>query len=122
GTVYHSRFMKFLRTYQQGDVDGCCAQTDSKGDRLKRPSEQPNPDAYVHVVEERKDGIVVSGVKMSITQVAYADEIFVLPTRALMEDDRDFAVAFAVPGDWEGVSLITRPVWMREKDDPDASP
>ncbi len=122
GTDYHSRFMKFLRTYQQGDVDGCCAQTDSKGDRLKRPSEQPNPDAYVHVVEERKDGIVVSGVKMSITQVAYADEIFVLPTRALMEDDRDFAVAFAVPGDWEGVSLITRPVWMREKDDPDASP
>ena len=36
---------------------------------------------------------------MSITQVAYADEIFVLPTRALMEDDPEFAVAFAIPAD-----------------------
>jgi aromatic ring hydroxylase len=111
-----------MREYHHKDVNGCCAQTDSKGDRMKRPSEQPNPDAYVHIVEERKDGIVVSGVKMSITQVAYADEVFVLPTRALMEDDRSFAVAFVLPADWEGVHLITRPVWHREKDDPDASP
>jgi len=122
GTDYHERFITYLKEYQRNDWDGCCAQTDSKGDRMKRPSEQPNPDAYVHIVEKRKDGIVVSGVKMSITQVAYADEMFVLPTRALMEDDSAFAVAFAVPADWEGVHLITRPVWHREKDDPDASP
>ena len=122
GTDYHQRFINYMREYHHKDVNGCCAQTDSKGDRMKRPSEQPNPDAYVHIVEERKDGIVVSGVKMSITQVAYADEMFVLPTRALMEDDRSFAVAFVLPADWEGVHLITRPVWHREKDDPDASP
>ncbi len=122
GTDYHSRFMNYMKNYQQLDLDGCCAQTDSKGDRTKRPSEQVNPDAYVHIVEERKDGIIVSGVKMSITQVAYADEIFVLPTRALMEDDRNFAVAFAIPADAEGISLITRPVWLREKDDPEATP
>lgn len=122
GTDYHGRFLAYLKEYQRNDWDGCCAQTDSKGDRMKRPSEQPNPDAYVHVVEERKDGIVVSGVKMSITQVAYADEMFVLPTRALLEDDRAFAVAFVLPADWEGVHLITRPVWHREKDDPGASP
>ncbi len=122
GTDYHRRFTDYLQRYQQQDLDGCCAQTDSKGDRMKRPSEQPNPDAYVHVVEVRQDGIVVSGLKMSITQVAYADEIFVLPTRALTEDDSDFAVAFAIPADWEGVKLITRPVWLREKDDPEASP
>ena len=122
GTDYHQRFINYMRGYHEKDINGCCAQTDSKGDRLKRPSEQPNPDAYVHVVEKRKDGIVVSGVKMSITQVAYADEMFVLPTRALMEDDSAFAVAFAVPADCEGVHLITRPVWHREKDEPDASP
>jgi aromatic ring hydroxylase len=122
GTDYHGRFLAYLKEYQRNDWDGCCAQTDSKGDRMKRPSEQPNPDAYVHVVEERKDGIVVSGVKMSITQVAYADEMFVLPTRALMEDDRAFAVAFVLPADWEGVHLITRPVWHRERTTPGASP
>ena len=122
GTDYHKRFMTYLRLYQMKDCDGCCAQTDSKGDRTKRPSEQPNPDAYVHIVKENKDGIVVSGVKMSITQVAYADEIFVLPTRALMEDDRDFAVAFAIPADCDGITLITRPVWLRDKDEPSAPP
>ncbi|MBU4055901.1 MAG: aromatic ring hydroxylase [Proteobacteria bacterium] len=122
GIDYHQRFLNYLKWYQANDLDGCCAQTDSKGDRLKRPHEQANPDAYVHVVEKRPDGIVVSGYKMSITQAAYADEIFVLPTRALMEEDRDFAVAFAVPADAEGVKIITRPVWLRDKDDPEASP
>jgi aromatic ring hydroxylase len=122
GTDYHARFMNYLEMYQQNDLDGCCAQTDSKGDRLKRPSQQADPDAYVHIVEEHKDGIVVSGFKMSITQAAYADEILVMPTRALLDDDRDFAVAFALPGDWENMTLITRPVWLREKDDPDSPP
>ena len=122
GTDYHQRFLDYLKWYQAGDLDGCCAQTDSKGDRLKRPNQQDNPDAYVHVVEEQPDGIVVSGYKMSITQAAYADEIFVLPTRAMLEDDSAYAVAFAVPADAEGVRIITRPVWLREKDEPDASP
>ena len=122
GSDYYTRFIDYLRYIHKNDIDTCCAQTDSKGDRLKRPSEQANPDAYVHMVEERKDGIVVSGLKMSITQAAYADEIIVLPTRALKEDDRDYAVAFAIPADWEGIRLITRPVWMRDKDDPECPP
>ena len=122
GTDYHERFMDYMKMYHENDLDGCCAQTDGKGDRLKRPSQQADPDQYVHIVEERDDGIIVSGFKMSITQAAYADEIFVLPTRALMKDDRDYAVAFAVPGDWEGMTLITRPVWLREKDEPDCAP
>ncbi|HDP25110.1 MAG TPA: aromatic ring hydroxylase [Deltaproteobacteria bacterium] len=109
GSRYHERFLRYLSYYQSRDIDGCCAQTDSKGDRMKRPSEQPNPDSYVHLVEQTKEGIVVSGMKMSITQAAYADELIVLPTRALREDDRDFAVAFAVPTDTEGIRLITRP-------------
>ena len=121
-TNYHERFMSYLKTYQENDLVGCCAQTDSKGDRTKRPSEQVDPDAYVHIVEKRDDGIVVRGYKMSITQVAYADEIFVIPTRALKESDKDFAVAFALPADWDGIKLITRPVWLREKDDKDAPP
>jgi len=122
GTEYHKRFMEYLKGYQENDMDGTCAQTDSKGDRLKGPAEQENPDHYVHIVEEREDGIVVSGIKMSITQAAYADVLFVLPTRALSQNDRDYAVAFAVPADDENIRIITRPVWLREKDDPDAAP
>jgi len=122
GTDYSERFIEYLKWYQANDLDGTCSQTDSKGDRLKRPSQQENPDAYVHIVEKREDGIIVSGTKMSITQAAYADELLVLPTRALMEDDNNYAVAFALPADWDGIKLITRPVWLREKDEPDACP
>lgn len=122
GKNYHDRFINYLKVYQRNDLVGTCAQTDSKGDRLKRPSEQTNPDHYVHIVEEREDGIVVSGFKMSITQAAYADELLVIPTRALKADDKYFAVAFALPADWDGIKLITRPVWLREKDEPSASP
>ena len=122
GTIYHQRFLEYLKIYHEQGLVGCCAQTDSKGDRMKRPGQQQDPDSYVHVLEKREDGIVVSGFKMSITQAPYADEIIVLPTRALTEEDSDYAVAFAVPADAEGLSLVTRPVWLREKDKPDASP
>ena len=114
-TDYHRRFMDYLKVYQEKDLTGACAQTDTKGDRTKRPSEQADPDAYVHVIEVRDDGILVRGAKLSITMAAYADEIFVLPTRALREEDQDYAVAFAIPADWKGIHLITRPVSVRER-------
>lgn len=115
GTEYHSRFMDFLKNLQDNDLTAACAQTDMKGDRVKRPHEQPDPDAYVHVNEVRDDGIVVSGAKMCITMAAYADEIIVIPTRAMVEQDSDYAVAFAIPADYEGLKLITRPVWLHER-------
>jgi len=115
GTEYNRRFLDYLRWYQEKDMAAACAQTDMKGDRLKRPSEQADPDSYVHVVEVRNDGIVVSGAKISITMAAYADELIVVPTRALREDDTDYAVAFAIPADWENVHLITRPVAVRQR-------
>jgi aromatic ring hydroxylase len=115
GTDYHQRFMTYLKNYQEKDWAGACAQTDMKGDRMKRPHEQEDPDAYVHIVKEERDGIIVSGLKISITMAAVADEILVVPTRALTEKDKDFAVAFAIPADWENIRLITRPVWHRKR-------
>jgi aromatic ring hydroxylase len=122
GTHYFDRFLDYLYFYQKNDLDACCAQTDSKGDRLKRPSQQSNPDAYVHVVEEQREGIIISGIKMSITHAAYADEIIVIPTRALKEDNRDYAVAFAIPADWEGISLITHPIGSKSSGRLDCPP
>jgi len=105
-TRYHENFKKWLERFQTEDLVGCCAQTDVKGDRMLRPSKQPDPDSYVHVVERKKDGIVVRGAKVHISEAAIADEILVVPTRALMEDDKDYAVSFAVPGDLDGVKQL----------------
>ncbi|MCX5822959.1 MAG: aromatic ring hydroxylase [Deltaproteobacteria bacterium] len=105
-TQYHENFKKWLTRFQKEDLIGCCAQTDVKGDRMLRPAEQPNPDAYVHIKERLKDGIVVSGCKVHISEASVADEVLVVPTRALRRDDKDYAVAFAVPGDWDGLKQV----------------
>jgi hypothetical protein len=54
--------------------------TDAKGDRSLPPSKQAEPDAYVHVVEPRDDGVVVRGAKLHITGAPLAHELVVMPT------------------------------------------
>jgi aromatic ring hydroxylase len=105
-TRYHENFKKWLIRFQNEDLVGCCAQTDVKGDRMLRPADQPNPDAYVRIKERLSDGIVVSGCKLHISEASVADEVLVVPTRALRPEDKDYAVAFAVPGDWEGLKQV----------------
>ncbi len=56
------------------------AQTDVKGDRSKAPHEQPDPDHYLHIVNETADGIVVRGAKAHTTFGPNCDEVVVLPT------------------------------------------
>jgi aromatic ring hydroxylase len=43
-TEYHKNFKKWLERFQKEDLVGCCAQTDVKGDRMRRPSQQKDPD------------------------------------------------------------------------------
>ncbi len=108
GRPYNQRFLEYLKYWQENDIVGTCAQTDPKGNRSLRPHQQSDPDLYLRVVEHRDDGIVVRGAKNHITAAAVAQEIIVLPTRFLTEEEDEYAVAFAVPGDWEGVKLVTR--------------
>jgi aromatic ring hydroxylase len=108
GQPYNQRFKKYLRYWQENDIVGSCAQTDVKGNRALRPHQQADPDLYLRVVERRDDGIVVRGAKNHITAAAVAEEIIVLPTRMLTPEEDEYAVAFAIPGDWDGVKLVTR--------------
>ena len=105
-TQYHENFKKWLARFQTEDLLGGCAQTDVKGDRMLRPADQPNPGAYVRIKERLKDGIVVDGCKVHISEASVADEVLVVPTRALRPEDKDYAVAFAVPGDWDGLKQV----------------
>jgi 4-hydroxybutyryl-CoA dehydratase/vinylacetyl-CoA-Delta-isomerase len=114
-TQYHENFKKWLIRFQDEDLVGCCGQTDVKGDRLRRPADQPNPDAYMRVVEKKSDGIVVSGCKLHISEASVADEILVVPTRALRKEDKDYAVSFAVPGDWDGLKQVVTIHNLRER-------
>ncbi|MCX6028352.1 MAG: 4-hydroxybutyryl-CoA dehydratase [Chloroflexi bacterium] len=106
GTGYHGRFMEYLRFVQANDLVCNGAMTDVKGDRSLRPSQQPDPDMFLRVVERRPDGIVVRGAKAHQTGAIFSHEIIAMPTLAMRADDRDYAVAFAVPSDARGIIYI----------------
>jgi aromatic ring hydroxylase len=107
--VYHERVRRFYEHCRDRDFAVAVAQSDVKGDRVKRPSQQADPDLYLRVVERRDDGIVVRGMKVHTSISTNAHEIIVLPTRAMSEDEGDWSVAFAVPANTPGLRMIASP-------------
>lgn len=106
GTDYHERFKKYMLKVQKEDLTIDGAMTDPKGDRGLSPSQQEDPDMYLRIKEVREDGIIVRGAKAHQTGSINSHEHLVMPTIAMREEDKDYAVSFAVPSDAEGVFMI----------------
>lgn len=106
GTDYHARFRKYLEHIQEENLVVGGAMTDPKGDRALSPSQQSDPDLYVHIVERRADGIVVRGAKAHQTGSCNSHESLVMPTTAMREGDEDYAVCFSTPSNAEGILYI----------------
>jgi 4-hydroxybutyryl-CoA dehydratase/vinylacetyl-CoA-Delta-isomerase len=106
GTDYLQRFNRWLTRIQDDNRMVVGAMTDPKGDRSKSPADQPDPDQYVHVTERRDDGIVIRGAKLHMTGAVNSHEILVMPTTAMDEGSKDYAVVCAVPIDAPGVTMI----------------
>ncbi|MQA76427.1 MAG: hypothetical protein GEU88_19230 [Solirubrobacterales bacterium] len=109
-TPYPERIASYLDRCTREDLSVVLAQTDVKGDRRLRPHQQADPDLYLRIVERGEEGIVVNGAKAHTTMAPVADEVIVLPTRAMAAEDADYAVAFAVPIDTEGLTMICGPL------------
>lgn len=105
-TRYHENFLKYAKYCQEMDytVDG--AMTDPKGDRSLPPHKQSDPDMYLRVVEQRPDGIVVRGAKAHQTGAVNSQEMIVMPTVSMTPEDKDYAIAFSIPTDAEGIIMI----------------
>ena len=108
-TEYSSRLLAQMHRIQDLDLTVGIAMTDAKGDRSLRPHEQPRQDSHVRIVKRRIDGIEISGVKAIVTAAPYVHELFVLPGRSMVREDKDFAIACQVPIDAEGLTVIARP-------------
>jgi len=106
GTEYHHRFREWLKYVQENDFCISGAMTDVKGHRGLAPSEQADPDMFVHIVERKNDGIVVRGAKAHQTGAANSHEMLIMPTLRMREGDEDYAVSCAIPSDAHGVTLI----------------
>ncbi|MET7770957.1 4-hydroxyphenylacetate 3-hydroxylase N-terminal domain-containing protein [Nocardia sp. NPDC005366] len=99
----------YFEHVRRNDVALCVGQTDVKGDRSRGPSQQADPDLYLRIVDEDEDTITVRGAKTHTSFSANADEIIVIPTRAMSQADTDYAVAFAIPIDTPGLTLYVSP-------------
>lgn len=109
GGEYPGRISRFLASCREQDLALAVAQTDVKGDRALGPADQPNRDAYVRVVAKDTKGITVRGVKCHTSVSVNANELIVLPTRQMAPNDVDYAVAFAIPVDTPGLTLVASP-------------
>ncbi|MCJ9728658.1 4-hydroxyphenylacetate 3-hydroxylase family protein [Bradyrhizobium sp. PRIMUS42] len=106
GTGYHARLLDFLAEIQRRNLVVGGAMTDVKGDRSKMPSEQADPDLFVHVSRRTKEGIYIRGAKAHQTGCLNSHWIVVMPTMRLGPADEDYAVVGAVPVDAEGITYI----------------
>ncbi len=115
------RVRAFYRQCRDRDLALAVAQTDVKGDRSKRPSEQQDPDLYVRVLEKRQDGIVVRGAKAHTSCTPYVDEVIVLPSRSMGPGDEPWSLAFTVPVATRGLRLYASD-FLHGTDDPFVRP
>jgi 4-hydroxybutyryl-CoA dehydratase/vinylacetyl-CoA-Delta-isomerase len=119
GTSYHERLKQFMKFCQDNALALAGAISDAKGDRSKKASQQTNKNVTLHVKEVRPDGIIVNGFKVQICGVAACHYIMAMPGTGYGEDDKDFAVAFAVPRDEKGLTIVEtrRPSDNRDEED-----
>jgi 4-hydroxybutyryl-CoA dehydratase/vinylacetyl-CoA-Delta-isomerase len=106
GTDYHARLRAWLIGAQERDISVSGALTDPKGLRRLSPARQSDPDMYLRIVKRRTDGVVVRGAKIMICGTAAANEIFVMPGTRLRREEADYAVAFVIPKDSEGMTVV----------------
>lgn len=119
GTDYQKRLEKWILSAQDRGILCAGALTDAKGNRSLKPHQQADPDLNLRIVERRPDGIVVKGAKLMICGVAASEEIFILPGGGYKDTDADYAVAFVVPRDIDGLTIVEtrRPSDGREYED-----
>ena len=112
GSSYTASVEEYRKFLFKNDPALVVAMTDAKGDRSLRPGRQvQHKDFYVHIVDETKqhgqNGIVVRGAKTLISGAPWANEAIVVPCRAVVEEDDDYAVVFATPLNAKGIIMIS---------------
>ena len=105
-TEYHQVIREYFKYIEENAFAVAGALTDAKGNRSVKPLEQKNADSFLRIVKKTKDGIIVSGCKAQICGVAASHEILCLPGGVYDETEKDYAVAFAVPRDAEGLTIV----------------
>ena len=106
GTDYHDRFLEYLKMVQRKDLSVAGALTEPRGRRDQKTLAWPDPFLSLKLVDKNEHGIVVQGAKINISGAYASHELVVLPQAAHFEVEEDYAIAFAVPTDTEGLIYV----------------
>lgn len=106
GTKYHERLVDFIKKIQTENLVIGGAMTDVKGDRSLSPSQQADPDLFVHVVKRDEKGLYINGAKAHQTGCINSHWIMVMPTMRLRQEDKEYGIVGAVPADAKGITYI----------------
>jgi 4-hydroxybutyryl-CoA dehydratase/vinylacetyl-CoA-Delta-isomerase len=105
-TPYHKRLIEFIKMVQRENLVIGGAMTDVKGDRSLSPSQQGDPDMFVHIVKRDSKGVYITGAKAHQTGCINSHWIMVMPTMRLKAEDKDYAIVGAVPVDARGITYV----------------
>ena len=105
-TKYHERLVDFIKKIQTENLVIGGAMTDVKGDRSLSPSQQGDPDLFVHVVKRDEKGVYINGAKAHQTGCINSHWIMVMPTMRLRQEDKEYGIVGAVPADAKGITYI----------------
>ncbi len=105
-TPYHPRLVEFIKMiqYENHVIGG--TMTDAKGDRSLSPSQQEDPDMFVHVVKKDDKGVYIKGAKAHQTGCINSHWLIVMPTMRMRPEDKDYAIVGAIPVDAKGITYI----------------
>ena len=106
GTQYHKRLIEFIKKVQHENMVIGGAMTDVKGDRSLSPSQQADPDMFVHITKRDNKGVYITGAKAHQTGCINSHWILVMPTMRLKAEDKNYAIVGAVPVDAPGITYI----------------
>jgi len=105
-TSYHARLKEFIQQMQYHNTVIGGAMTDVKGDRSKPPSQQADPDMYLHISKRTKEGVYIRGAKAHQTGCINSHWLIVMPTLRLQPDEVDYAIVGALPVEAEGITYV----------------
>jgi 4-hydroxybutyryl-CoA dehydratase/vinylacetyl-CoA-Delta-isomerase len=106
GTQYHKRLVEFIKMVQRENLVIGGAMTDVKGDRSLSPSQQADPDMFVHIIKRDSKGVYITGAKAHQTGCINSHWIIVMPTMRLKAEDKDYAIVGAIPVDAPGITYV----------------
>jgi 4-hydroxyphenylacetate 3-monooxygenase len=108
GARYADHVVRFYEHVRDHDLYVSYVLIPPQIDRSKPAHQQSDPTLYAGVVEERGDGIVISGAQMLGTGAAISNEVFFSCILPLRPGDENYALSLAVPASTPGLRMLVR--------------